>query len=285
MKQNRKITWITLALICCLVLAAVGLYLNMKPQQERVHVPDDHSSIVSVVEPEPEPDYGPENAAYYKKYFEDNRAINPDYIGTVFFDSNLINQPVVQCLDNSYYLRRNWQTLEYDEAGANFMDYECRNDSQNIIIYGHYAYPSYDPSRKLRFTPLAQLLQPENYEANKTVYLLLENEIREYVICSVYYTDLISSDGVYYTQYEEQYNLADFYEDYFSTYHDRVRSKQLYETGEDFSYADHLLTLQTCVENRPDQREIIVCRQVNTYPITDRCDFAMREMIDSERAG
>ena len=90
---------------------------------------------------------------------------------------------------------------------------------------------------------------------------------------------------MYYTQYEEQYNLADFYEDYFSTYHDRVKSKQLYETGEDFSYADHLLTLQTCVENRPDQREIIVCRQVNIYPITDRCDFAMREMIDSERAG
>ena len=145
--------------------------------------------------------------------------------------------------------------------------------------------PIHPISRKLRFTPLAQLLQQENYEANKTVYLLLENEVREYVICSVYYTDLISSDGVYYTQYEEQYNLADFYEDYFSTYHDRVKSKQLYETGEDFSYADHLLTLQTCVENRPDQREIIVCRQVNIYPITDRCDFAMREMIDSERAG
>lgn len=105
------------------------------------------------------------------------------------------------------------------------------------------------------------------------------------MICSVYYADLVESDGVYYTQVEEQYNLSSFSQEYFNTYHDRVRSKQLYETGEDFSWEDRLLTLQTCVENRPDQREIVVCRQVNTWPITDRCDFAVRDMTDSERAG
>lgn len=284
MRHNRKTTMITVALICCLVLAAVGLYLNRKPKDERIHVPDQHSSISSVQEPVEE-DHGPENAAFYQKIFTDNQAVNPDYKGNVFFESNLINQPFVQALDNSYYLRRNWQTLEYDEAGANFMDYECTVDSSNIIIYGHYAYPSFDPSRKLRFTPLVRLVQQENYEANKTVYLLLENEIREYVICSVYYADLVESDGVYYTQVEEQYNLSSFSQEYFNTYHDRVRSKQLYETGEDFSWEDRLLTLQTCVENRPDQREIVVCRQVNTWPITDRCDFAVRDMTDSERAG
>lgn len=284
MKQNRKTTLITLALVCCLILVATGLYLNMKPSDDRVHVPDNHSSVASVIEPEPEPDYGPEYAEFYKKIYSDNKAINPDYVGTVFFSGNVINQPFVQSYDNAYYLRRNWKTLEYDEAGANFMDYECSLESQNIIIYGHYAYPSYDPSRTLRFTPLAQMTSPDVWQSNKNVYLLLENEIREYVVCSVYYTDLIYTDGVYYTSWQEQYNLPEFGADYFDTYHNTVRSKQLYDTGEDFSAGDRLLTLQTCVEDRPDQRLVVVSRQINTYPITDRCDFEIRDMSESERA-
>ena len=78
MRHNRKTTMITVALICCLVLAAVGLYLNRKPEDERIHVPDQHSSISSVQEPVEE-DHGPENAAFYQKIFTDKQAVNPDY--------------------------------------------------------------------------------------------------------------------------------------------------------------------------------------------------------------
>ena len=281
MMRNKKTTWIIALLIVCLAFVAAGMYLNMNPYEERVYEP---VSSVSVVEEEEEViDLGPDQAAFYKQINDDNEAVNSDYIGTLFFDSNLINQPVVQGYSNSEYVRTDWRTLAYDDAGSNFMDFECTPESENTVIYGHYVYPSYDASGTMRFTPLTSLLHAENYEANRTVYLLLENEIREYVVCSVYFADLQNIDGVYYSRVNEQYNLPDYTPEYFTEYHTTVKAKQLYETGEDFTYEDKLLTLQTCVENRSDQREIVVCRQVNTYPITDRCDFPIRDMTSSEK--
>lgn len=283
MKHNRKNDLITLAIILCLGLCGAGLYLNMKPE-EHVSVPD--KQVSSVVPAEEEIiDEGPENAAYYRDFFNENKSINNDYQGTLFFDSGLIVQPFVQSYDNSAYLRINWVDGSYDEGGSNFLDYECTPESQNLIIYGHYAYPSYDPTGTSRFTPLAQLANEENYEANKTVYLLLENEIREYEVAVVYYAQLINSDGVYYTRDDEMYNLTSFTDDYFNLYYSTIKAEQQYETGVECTNADRFLTLQTCVENRADLREIVLCRQVNTYPITDRCDFERRDLISSEKAG
>lgn len=280
MKHNRKTILITIAIIICLALCGIGLYFHEKPAQQPS---SQQSSAPSVVSEVIEENHGPEYAAYYRDIYNANLALNPDYTGTVFFESNLVNQPFVQGADNGVYLRKNWITGEYDEGGANFMDYENTLDDPNIIIYGHYAYPSYDPTRTLRFTPLAQLLNAENYEANKTVYLLLENEIREYVIAAVYYAELDYIGGSYYSKAELQYNLVSFSDDYFPVYHDAVKARQLYDTGIDFTNTDRLLTLQTCVENRPDLRQVMVCKQMNTYPLDDNCTFEIRDMTSSEK--
>ena len=51
-----------------------------------------------------------ENADYYRSVYETGKKISDDYIGTVFFDNDMIEEPVVQGQDNSYYLHTDWKS-------------------------------------------------------------------------------------------------------------------------------------------------------------------------------
>ena len=272
--KKRKLLWCVILLGICACIALTIMHLN-KEASTPVTLPLVDSEYPVATEDD---SYGKENADYYRSVYEKGKEINEDYAGTVFFASGLIQQPFVQGSDNSEYLRQNWQNGQYDEAGTVFMDYENTMDDQNIILYGHYAYPSYDASRTLMFTPLAQLLDEANYSTNAVVYMLCENEIREYRVAAVYLADLSCDASACYSPDELQYNQTSYTEDYFAQYKNAVKERMLYDTGVDFSYEDRLLTLQTCVENRNDEREIVICKQVDTYPITDTCSFPKREI-------
>ena len=123
--------------------------------------------------------------------YNKNKKINEDYVGLLKFDSGLIEEDVVQGETNETYLRTDWHTGKYDEEGSVFMDSESNLADQNITLYGHYVYESYDSSRTHKFTPLELLLEEENYEANKTLTLKLENETRKYMIVAVYLCKLL----------------------------------------------------------------------------------------------
>lgn len=208
--------------------------------------------------------------------------------GVIKFESGLIDMPVVQGIDNDFYLRRNWYTNEYSELGSIFMDYECSLDSKNIIIYGHYVYSSYEAldddgnkldNSKLMFTPLSKLIDESNYEANKYVSLVLENEVRTYEVVSVFYCNLVGEgEDVYPEEYLEYY-LTEYSDEYFDKYKEKIKSIEFYDTGVDFSNNDNLLTLQTCVENNELKREIVLCKEVSRRSL-DR--DAYNEYISSE---
>ena len=272
--KKRKRLWFVILLGICACIALTLMHLN-KEASTPVTLPLVDSEYPVATE---DNSYGKENAEYYRSVYAKGKEINEDYTGTVFFDSGLVEQSFVQGSDNSEYLRQNWQNGQYDEAGTVFMDYENTMDDQNIILYGHYAYSSYDPTGTLMFTPLAQLLDETNYSKNAVVYMLCENEIREYRVAAVYLADLSCDASACYSPDELQYNLTSYTEDYFAEYKKAVKERMLYETGIDFNYEDRLLTLQTCVENRNDEREIVICKQADTYPITDTCSFPKREI-------
>lgn len=188
-----------------------------------------------------------------------NKKINPDYIGTLKFASGLIEEAVVQGEDSDTYLRTNWQTGEYDEEGSVFMDSENKLTDQNITIYGHYVYKEYESSGTHKFTPLEQLLKEANYEDNKIISLYLDGETRQYQIVAVYLCDLTEE---LVTPSDLQYYTTNWTKEGFEAYKSAVKENQLYETGVDFSYSDKFLTLQTCVENKPYQREIVLAKEI-----------------------
>ena len=114
------------------------------------------------------------------------------------------------------------------------------------------------------FTPLSKLIDENNYEANKYVSLVLEDEVRTYEFVSVFYCNLVKDGEDYYPEDYMEYYLSEYTDEYFDKYKEKIKSLEFYDTGVDFSNGDNLLTLQTCVENREDLREIVLCKEVSS---------------------
>ena len=235
---------------------------------ESQHIPEssapDLSSFVENQLNEPESRYAdPKDYQTYIDHWASNHEINSDYIGEIWFDSNIINLPMVQGETNDTYLRTNWETMDYDVYGSIFMDYRNTFDDQNLIIYGHFSWPNMDPDRVIMFTPLEKLIDSQNYEENSHFNILLENQIRKYQVAYVYYCPIYTdSTGFQYTAENTQYYLTEYSPDYLKTYTDAITDLEFYDTGVELTPADNLVTLQTCVYNRDDLRLIVIAKEI-----------------------
>lgn len=185
--------------------------------------------------------------------------INDDFVGLLKFESYLIEEPIFQGETNESYLRTEWKNGNYDEEGAVFLDYENELDDQNLTIYGHYVYKSYDASGTHKFTPLSKLLDKENYEDNKYLSLYMKKEMRTYEIVAVYLCPITNGN----TPNDLEYYSRIFDKEYFEKYKAAIKENQLYETGVDYNQEDRYLTLQTCVENHDELREIVLCKEIS----------------------
>ena len=231
--------------------------------------------IPGVIEPTEVCDYDLEKL---QAMWKENYEINDDYVGQIIFDSGLLNLPFVQGASNNTYLRTDWQTMKYDIEGSIFLDSSNKLDDMNLTIYGHYVYPEYDTERTHMFSPLEKLLEEENYEENKHLIIVLSDGIREYEVAEVYFCQLYPYEGEYvYTDDEMQYywrNIGEDYfnyddlsvsEEYFDNYLKLVNDSHRYDTGIKLSKDDKFVTLQTCVYNRDDLREILILKEVKRW--------------------
>lgn len=198
--------------------------------------------------------------SYEKAYNKD------DFIGQIIFDSEIINEPVVQGKDNDYYLRRNYETLEYEIAGPIFVDCDCNvYIDNNTILYGHDFPKEDDPEQKLFFTPLHLLTDEDNYEDNKTICFVLRDRVETYLVCYVY--DIAITQSVEGDQYlvegEPIYYNNNYSEEELEEYISAVEERKMYDTNNTINYGDKLLTLQTCYEDRIDKL-IVLAKLVDT---------------------
>ena len=262
-KNNRKkiIVGVVIIALCTLCFFVIKSFTNKPVVDNDNQVVEEEDEIISK-----------EDIACIEEY-DEYEIYSSSFKGIIKFDSSLIDLPFVQGVDNDFYLRRDWITNEYSELGSIFMDYECSLDSKNIVLYGHYVYSTYEAldddgnkldNTKLMFTPLSKLIDESNYEANKYVSLVLEDEVRTYEVVSVFYCGLVKDGDSYYPDEYLEYYLTEYDDDYFNKYKDKIKSIEFYDTGVDFSNDDNLLTLQTCVEDHDDLRQIVLCKQVSS---------------------
>lgn len=294
MKKNNKKVKKQIIIICALVVLIVGCVIAC------IFIIKNNNTTVSeppvVVEPVEEKKEEIEEVEEnpYQDRWEANKAKNDDYVGEIIFDSGIVDMPFVcpskdyheyqffiypgnvvtdyengcesgTCSGNDVYLRTDWETMEYHPGGSLFMDYRNMINDQNIIIYGHNYITSLDPNRELFFTPLEFLMKEENYEANKYLNIVLNNEVRRYEVAYVYIYHIDSDyDTLQYfrTTYDEDY-FGEPDPGYYQSYIDKMESVKLYDTGVKLTTSDKTLTLQTCVENRPNEIELVVCKQID----------------------
>ena len=222
-KKNNSFIYVAIVVLSVLLVFGIVI-LAFDPFSFFVKKEDD--PIVKVDEPMVE--VNEDEKALVNTLWETNSVKSDDYVGTITFESGIIDLPFVQGRDNETYYRTDWETMKYDEEGSIFLDSSNTLDDQNLILIGHYVYASYDASGTHKFTPLAKLIDKENYENNKYVKLYLENEVRRYEIAYVYYCELIEDEyegeKFSYTNDGFEFYYPNYTEEQFDKYIDTVFS-------------------------------------------------------------
>lgn len=216
-----------------------------------------------------------------KPWAEDLVKELPDIIGWIripgFKDGNgkeYINYPVMKYTDNDYYLKHDIYGNPY-ESGCVFVDFHNTIDeyrqSDNIVIYGHHM-------RNLgtTFTHLAEykggveMLQKYPIIEFKTIY----EEDQEYAIVSIYIAakdeDQDPNLFSYWRYYDFNKNITDDSDtsisdskfDNFDIWKERTLAHSWYNSDIECTIDDQYITLQTCSNETPQTRLVIVAKKL-----------------------
>jgi len=179
---------------------------------------------------------------------------NKTLIGWLKIDDTIIDYPVMQTIDNEYYLSHNFDQ-ETDKNGCLFLDTSCNvlNRSTNLIIYGHSM-----KSGKM-FGTLEQY-KDKSY-CDKHPYINFDTIYEEgtYQVMYVFRSKIYNEEDIVFKYY--QFYDAQSKEEFDSDM-SAMDTLSLYDTGVTASYGDQLLTLSTCDYYETDGRFVVVAKRV-----------------------
>ena len=193
------------------------------------------------------PDILPEYALVHQK--------NQRLIGWVKIDDMVVDYPVMQTVNNEYYLDHNFNQEE-DRNGCIFMDYQCDvvRGCDNIILYGHHM-----KSGKM-FGTLNKYSKKSYYEEHPVVQFDTIYEKGTYQVMYVFRSKVYSEEDVTF-KYYQFINAAS--EKEFNSAMNEMAALSLYDTGVTAVYGDKLLTLSTCDYQEKKGRFVVVAKKIS----------------------
>ncbi len=207
-------------------------------KEVRIHYTDDSVET---------PDILPEYSLIHQK--------NQRLIGWVKIADTIIDYPVMQTVNNEYYLDHNFNQEE-DRNGCIFMDYQCDvvKGCDNIILYGHHM-----KSGKM-FGTLNRYSKESYYEEHPTIQFDTIYEKGTYQVMYVFRSKVYSEEEVTF-KYYQFINAAS--EKEFNSAMIEMAELSLYDTGVTAEYGDQLLTLSTCDYQEKKGRFVVVAKKIS----------------------
>lgn len=189
------------------------------------------------------------NSSYENKVYDELVKINSDTIGWLKLNNTKIDHPVVQAIDNDYYLKHSYNK-EGNSAGWIFADFRNNFEelSKNTIIYGHNA-----RANKIMFGSLESVLD-ENWR-NDSNNLIIDFSVKgaeyKWQIFSIY-TIPKTSDYL-------KVNFITNFE--FLEFANMLKDRSLYNFGIEINENDKILTLSTCYKSNGN-RLVVHAKQI-----------------------
>ncbi len=186
----------------------------------------------------------------YETLYQKNKKL----VGWLKIDGTNIDYPVMQTVNNEYYLDHNYNQ-EYDKNGSIFMDAECdpAHPNDNMIIYGHHM-----KSGKM-FGKLNLYSKEEYYKEHPTISFDTIYEEGTYDIMYVFRSKIYSEEEIVFKYYKF---IDATSENEFDSNMEEMAKLALYDTGVKAKYGDKLITLSTCDYNESNGRFVIVAKKV-----------------------
>ena len=250
-KNNAVVKKVIIAVVAVVLLvAAIFLtktFIDNKNEPSNGDVPS--SSQTQTTEPVAKPDYS--------EYVEQN----PETVGWITIPGTQINFPVVQSVDNEYYLSHTFNHKS-DKRGAIYMDYRNNpvNLDANTIIYGHNDYK--DGSV---FSEVAHYDDIEYYKEHPMIEFNTLDSYYQWKIYAVFITNQQPYDD---NGYVFNFIWPQMEGPNFKGYVEELNKRTLYYTGVDIKDGDRILTLSTCSRvldtagNRAKTSLVVVARAV-----------------------
>ena len=187
----------------------------------------------------------------YKKLFSQNKSL----IGWIKIDDTNIDYPVMQTVNNEYYLDHNYNQ-QYDKNGSIFLDKDCdiTNPGTNMIIYGHHM-----KSGRM-FGNLKLYSNKSYYEEHPIIQFDTIYEEGRYQIMYVFRSRIYNEDEIVF-KYYQFFDVATPEE--FDSHMNEMSNLSLYDTGVTATYGDKLITLSTCDNSEQDGRFVVVAKKIN----------------------
>lgn len=260
-ERKRKLVVLACMLLCLVSFGYLGAYYQVSAKSARefeelvalkeagasaqrsnsqgvkIHYTDDDVEI---------PDVLPEYQAVLSK--------NQRLIGWVEIADTIIDYPVMQTVNNEYYLNHNFNQEE-DNNGCIFMDYQCDviKGCDNIILYGHHM-----KSGKM-FGTLNKYSNQSYCEEHPIIKFDTIYEKGEYQVMYVFRSKVYSEEDVNFKYYQFINAVS---EKEFNSYLNEMAALSLYDTGVTAEYGDKLLTLSTCDYQENKGRFVVVAKKI-----------------------
>lgn len=166
--------------------------------------------------------------------------INNNYKMWLNISNSNIDYPVVQGMDNDFYLNHSFYKEE-SISGTLFIDYRNNIDSdKNIVIYGHHM------KNETMFHDL-NFFKEEEFFLNNEITIIKNGKEYKYDVFSVY---IISEN-------EASFNMSFSNDIDYLNYIDVLTNKSYYEKNIEFDPTKDILTLVTCSYEYDGARTVI----------------------------
>lgn len=159
---------------------------------------------------------------------------NSDFVGFLKIPDTKISYPVMQTVNEpDYYLTHDFNR-EYSFYGTPYIDYRCKKESSNIIVYGH----NINDGRM--FGELMEYTSYEFFKKHRRIYFTTQDEESRYEIISVI---KCNNDSSWYAFIDAENEKE------YGKYLEFALSSSIYDCDVDISNYDgngQFITLSTC---------------------------------------
>lgn len=194
----------------------------------------------------------------FRKSFLQANQINSEVISWISIENTQISYPLLQTMDNSYYLTHNYKN-EVSNYGSIFLHKNSvlTNEFSNLVIYGHNM-----KDNSQMFSSLLNYQNKDFYEGHKTIRITTGDKEYVYEVFAVLKSKVYNNDETNVFRYYSYIDLTS--KDRFTEYIANCKKYQLYNTGISAVYGNQIISLITCEYSQENGRLVVIGKKVKT---------------------
>lgn len=180
---------------------------------------------------------------------------NNDIMAWIKIDGTNINYPVLQTINNEYYMEHDYQK-NISSNGSIFIDkdYNFSKANQNMVLYGKNNY------NYVMFSELFGYKNYDYYKDHKIIRLITEEREEEYEIFAVIFTQDLDSASKEKIDYSNMDSLND---EEFKIYIQNIRNNTIYNKEFELESSDKTITLITSSNHAENGKIVIIAKKID----------------------